>query len=307
MSEPFGPEYVRPAQPDCPNCGCCSAALCERGRSSVMACEGACGDAFRDTVRRCPCSSDLTVGTMNWRLGRLRAAKRAAEQPFPPNFEAVLQAAAAGAPVDPDSPEAVALGLVHFLAPNQPDGHLVLTEFGRIYLLGRDRPQYQSLLYVVTVDEEQRLAEVLVTAWSDVTTVTIPADQVLSAVGGGKLSMLPGMRLMCAASAWAESAEDVIVTAVQVPPAAEVPTDEPPAPAPVPVAPAPEPVPAVEDQAPVAEEQTPAAEQLVATLPPGAPVMPEFPPVAFGLGLPPGVLPLSGRFVRVEEPGDPRV
>lgn len=291
MSEPFGPEYVRPPQPDCPNCPCCSAPLCERGRASVMACAGACGDEARETVRRCPCSSDLTAGTMNWRLGRLRAAKRAAELPFAPNFEAVLLAAAAGTPVDPDSPEAVALGLVHFLAPNQPDGHLVLTEFGRIYLDGRERPQYQSPLHVVTVDEEQRLAQVLVLAWSDVTAVTIPADQLLSAVGGGKLSMLPGMRLMCAANTWAESADEVIVTSVQVPPAVEVPTDPTPAPEPVPVAPAPEPVPAVEDQAPVAEP---------------API-PPFPPVADGLALPPGVLPLSGRFVRVDEAVDPRV
>ncbi|MFF4385557.1 hypothetical protein ACFY0G_02005 [Streptomyces sp. NPDC001552] len=300
MSEPFGPEYVRPAQADCPNCPCCTAPLCERGRANWMECEGLTGGP-RAAVRGCPCSGRRTPGTMAWRHGRLLAAKRAAELPFAPNYEAVLQAAAAGTPVDPASPEAEALGLIHFLAPGPDGGGLVLTEFGRVYLLGREHAQYQSPLHVVSVDEELRTVQVLVMAWSEETAVTLPVDQLLSVVGGGKLSMLPGMRLLCSANAWAENADDVIVTTVMVPPAAEVlPAD--PAPLAAPVVPAPEPVPAVVDQVAVAVGQAPAVEPVAAAVPP----RPPFPPVVDGIAPPPGAH-MPGRFVRVEAAEDPRV
>ena len=57
--EPFGPLYERPANPDCPNCDCCTAVLCEQGRSNVWGCLLA-HDTDPDLRKRladCPCSN----------------------------------------------------------------------------------------------------------------------------------------------------------------------------------------------------------------------------------------------------------
>ena len=40
MTETFGPEYVKPAPRECPDCPCCSLALCEKGRTSLQECRG---------------------------------------------------------------------------------------------------------------------------------------------------------------------------------------------------------------------------------------------------------------------------
>ncbi|MCM1964907.1 hypothetical protein [Streptomyces sp. G1] len=292
MSEPFGPDYEEPpaARADCPNCGCCSARLCQAGRDNVQACVGLTA-AYPERVRDCPCSSDLTAGTLAWRRARVVACRHASEMPFGPNVEAVMRAAGAGEPLDVDSPEVQALTLCHFLAPGTDAGGLVLTELGVTYLRCRDEPRFQSPLVVLSVDPVHGTAAVLVTAWSDVTAVTVPLIDLLTAVGEDfPLPQLPGQRLMCTANAWAEDVEDVVVTAVQVvpPPAEEEELLPPPAPETREPDRAPEPAPEPE------EYPLP---------PPFPPTVPAAPPASAT-----AVLPLHGQFVRVDgrTPVDPR-
>ena len=57
--EPFGPIYERPASAPCPDCECCSAALCGKARAELAPCS-----AFVDggpdqgvmNVNTCPCA-----------------------------------------------------------------------------------------------------------------------------------------------------------------------------------------------------------------------------------------------------------
>jgi hypothetical protein len=54
--EPFGPDYVRPEGPPCPDCACCTARLCEAGREVTGGC-GHVGGTNRDVVLACPCGT----------------------------------------------------------------------------------------------------------------------------------------------------------------------------------------------------------------------------------------------------------
>lgn len=55
--EPFGPIYQRPASPPCPDCECCSAALCGKARDEQSPCS-AFGDGGPGVmnVNTCPCA-----------------------------------------------------------------------------------------------------------------------------------------------------------------------------------------------------------------------------------------------------------
>lgn len=73
--EPWGPEYVRPAAPDCPNCSCCTARLCERGAKNPLGCIGLTSAVDDDTRRRivkCPCSDEETEGTASHEIKVIR-------------------------------------------------------------------------------------------------------------------------------------------------------------------------------------------------------------------------------------------
>lgn len=85
MSDPYAhgmPEgdfhsWVKPTAPDCPNCGCCSARLCERGRKHVVGCRAAVGTPEeQNIVRNCPCSAETTEGTEAHRAAQRRDAQR---------------------------------------------------------------------------------------------------------------------------------------------------------------------------------------------------------------------------------------
>lgn len=78
--EPWGPEYVRPAPPVCPDCDCCTKALCEVGRTDPWGCIARFGSnnpEIRELVAACPCSAETTPGTEAYRAAQVRAAKRA--------------------------------------------------------------------------------------------------------------------------------------------------------------------------------------------------------------------------------------
>lgn len=71
--------WVRPFPGDCPDCDCCTARLCEKGRQSPLGCAGHSALAERSAVAGCPCSAETTPGTYAHRLAQVRAEKRAAQ------------------------------------------------------------------------------------------------------------------------------------------------------------------------------------------------------------------------------------
>lgn len=52
--EPFGPVYARPVGPDCPDCDCCTKALCDAARDQAVNSCSAHSNA-PDLVAGCPC------------------------------------------------------------------------------------------------------------------------------------------------------------------------------------------------------------------------------------------------------------
>ncbi|WP_052069735.1 hypothetical protein [Streptacidiphilus albus] len=65
--------WVRPVPGDCPNCGCCTARLCETGGKSPLGCAGHSTLAEKPAVSNCPCSAETTPGTFAHRLAQGRA------------------------------------------------------------------------------------------------------------------------------------------------------------------------------------------------------------------------------------------
>lgn len=60
LEAPDGHRWVKPAPDDCPNCGCCTARLCEAGRESALGCIGRTNETdpvTRHRIAHCPCSS----------------------------------------------------------------------------------------------------------------------------------------------------------------------------------------------------------------------------------------------------------
>ncbi|MFD8820835.1 hypothetical protein ACFV1C_00450 [Streptomyces sp. NPDC059605] len=214
MPESFGPEYVRPAQPDCPNCRCCTANLCARGRTTIMECFGHTSEMTRNNVRGCPCSSEETRGTASWRAGRLRVTMHATtDRPLAVDVEAALRAVAAGEDVRDCQEQVTQLSKRRYIAfqNSRPQ----LTELGATYLMARDEPRTVTPVQVETVDAAARTARVLVIDWSLDTGVTVLLDQLLSATGltAGEL---PGLLLEATANLGAREADDLVLTDIKV-------------------------------------------------------------------------------------------
>ncbi|WNI31456.1 hypothetical protein [Streptomyces sp. ITFR-6] len=179
MDESFGPEYVRPAQADCSRCGCCTAALCEKGRNSVRRCAGSTTDEHRTTVDGCPCSAETTQRTAAWR------------------------------PVeDPNSlfPQLKLRGLgqlVHALPAITPLGHT--------YLAALDDARAPASVRVVDVDMKSRTAQVEVTAWRTDELATVLVDLIASDTGLN-IDALPGSWLVAEANCHADSHDRLVLT-----------------------------------------------------------------------------------------------
>lgn len=216
MSETFGPELVRPAQKECPACGCCSAQLCERGRDSVMECVGLTPTVDRHVVQGCPCSGEMTRGTAAWRAGRIRSTLQALVMPLAPEVERELRVVASG----------LAAGSAYGLAPQLlacryiADGgeRPVVTELGRAYLAARDEPRTTTAVHVELVDVRARTARVIVVGWSLDEAVTVLMDQ-LTAATGLRPAELPGRFLEAEANCETAAADDVVLSAVRMAPA----------------------------------------------------------------------------------------
>ncbi|CAL9608845.1 hypothetical protein SUDANB1_05583 [Streptomyces sp. enrichment culture] len=216
MIETFGPEYVRPAPAACPDCACCSARLCERGRSSVHQCGGISDKP--ETVKDCPCSAPTARGTHAWRLERIRAVRYAVERPLEPAEEAFLRALADGEDGVQDPAGVVKpLTVRGFLRFDEEARMLRVTEFGRTYLSARDDARFVTPVHVEAVDLENRTARVVVVGWHITEPVTVLLDQLIHETGLSPAE-LPGSFLEAAANCRAEDRDDLVLTAVRVAP-----------------------------------------------------------------------------------------
>lgn len=213
--EPFGPEYLRPAQAPCPNCPCCSARLCEKGRNSVMQCHGHVADPETvAVVSACPCSAETTRGTHAWRVAQIRVVKHATEKPLPKAAEHVLRALAGCESFQDPTEE-----LRGLRARRYADGHedaWRITQLGRRYLLALEEPRYTSAVFVNSVDVKTRTANVVVLGWHMEREVTVLADFLAQAVDL-QLTDLPGRYLDAKVNLRVADPDDLVLTRIQMP------------------------------------------------------------------------------------------
>lgn len=216
MTETFGPEYVRPRQADCPNCTCCSGALCERGRSSTMQCFGLTPEEHRETVRDCPCSAATTRGTHAHKAALIRVTRLATELPLTPPVESVLRTLVDGEEVGPDDEGVLQLkvrGLVQVLADRT-----VLTSLGRRYLTARGEHRFATPVEVLAVDIRTRTVQAVVVGWHLEQPVTLLLDQVTTESKVPVDQLVAGMFLEAEANCRTESADDLVLTDIRVAP-----------------------------------------------------------------------------------------
>ncbi|MBM9506727.1 hypothetical protein [Actinacidiphila acididurans] len=185
MDEPFGPEYVRPKQKDCPHCGCCTEDLCKRGRSRIVQCAGLTPDRFRDTVSGCPCSAETTRHTAAWQAARVRVTRLARERPLTAEAEVLLRSLwGVGLAEDVEDPGGPLPQLkVRGLVRAGDSRRLEITERGRTYLAARDEVRAATAVWVRCVDTSARTVLVEVSPWEPGEPVTVFLDQVVDDTG----------------------------------------------------------------------------------------------------------------------------
>lgn len=126
-------------QEPCPNCECCTAKLCAKGRTSVFECVGLSNPEAKLVVRDCPCSSPLTPGTAAHAAALLRARQHATERPMTGTAELALRCVASSAEGAADEVGHEDARLLRTWRYVVADGlGLALTEAGRAYLDARD-------------------------------------------------------------------------------------------------------------------------------------------------------------------------
>lgn len=233
MIEPFGPEYVRPQSKPCPDCPCCTAPLCERGRASVLRCAGHVGAPdLVATVNGCPCSAESTPGTLAWRSAMVRATTFATQRPLDADVEALLSRVSEGddleglveevdtAEDDEDEPGPARwlrlLNLRGYVI--RPEGGLpAVTDFGRAYLRGRSDVRRTAAVTIRSLDERARTAEVVIPAFAAEQPVTVLMDQVVCSRTGLTPQTAVGAIVYAEVNTDALRAEHVVLTRVQDP------------------------------------------------------------------------------------------
>jgi hypothetical protein len=214
-TETFEPQYVRPAQKDCPRCGCCTVDLCERGRNSIRRCTGLTHPDFRDAVSGCPCSAEATAHTAAWRAAQVRVTRLARELPLTQDAETLLRALAQDGPVVQDRagllPSLHVRGLVR-VVESRPQ----ITGLGRTYLAARQDVRAVTAVRVVCVDQMARTAEVEVSGWRGDEPVTVLLDQIVSDTGL-PVDQVVGRALAADANCLASNVDDLVLTGFRVP------------------------------------------------------------------------------------------
>lgn len=211
MDEPFGPEYARPAQPDCPRCSCCTAALCERGQASTLRCYGHVDDEHRFTVASCPCSAETTRHTAAWRMAQVRAIRLARELPLRPEVEELLRALAKGAEAEVEDPDELVPQLTVRGLAERVEGEPEITALGRTYLAARDEERATTVVRVMDVDKKVGTVRVEVPAWRSDEPVTVLVDQVISDTGLD-IDALPNRWLEAEANCLAVTVDALVLT-----------------------------------------------------------------------------------------------
>lgn len=216
-NEPFGPVYVQPDNPDCPNCDCCTAPLCATGRASVRECAGHVGDeTLIERVTGCPCSAESTRGTLAWRAGMVRAVTFATEKPLRQELEELLALVAADGELG-DLADLLPKVAVRRYVWWRPGTRPVLTDFGRAYLEARTGSRVESQVTVRSVDPAARTALAVIPAYSADQTVTVPLDILANSRTQLDAESLPTATLYAEINPGAREADDVVVTKVRNP------------------------------------------------------------------------------------------
>lgn len=123
-------------QVPCPDCDCCTARLCEKGRSHPFECEGFANPEAKGVVRGCPCSSPDTPGTASHAAALLRAEQHAVGRPLTGTAEFLLRSVAAGAAEDFSRNALQLLQTWRYVTVRGTS--LLVTDAGRRYLAARD-------------------------------------------------------------------------------------------------------------------------------------------------------------------------
>lgn len=209
MSESFGPEYVRPMQKACLRCGCCSEALCAKGRNSVRRCLGHTGEAAREVVAGCPCSAEWTRHTAAWRAAQVRVTRLARELPVVQEAVGLLRALARGARVEDPAgvlPQLQIRGLARLVS-----GLPAITPLGHTYLGALEDVRALAAVRVLTVEAATGTVRVEVPVWRPDTAVTVLLDQVCTDTGLNP-GALPGRWLEAEANCGAPTLERLVLT-----------------------------------------------------------------------------------------------
>ncbi|MDT0543589.1 MULTISPECIES: hypothetical protein [Streptomyces] len=214
--KPIGPEYLRPLQPECPNCSCCTAPLCQKGRNSTLECIGNTRTEFAATVAGCPCSAETTRGTHAWRMARIRVTRHALEVPLPDTAEGILRGLADGTGTVSDPAGLITpLRALRYVAVD--NGAPSITDLGHAYLTARGEPRFATPVEVQAVDVDTCTARVVVVGWNPTAGVTVLLDQLAHATGC-TAEELPGKHLEAIANCRTQEADDVVLTSIRIAP-----------------------------------------------------------------------------------------
>lgn len=214
--EPFGPEYLRPAQPECTDCLCCTAALCERGRASVRQCLGHASADSAAAVAECPCSSSSTPGTLAYRTVMIRAVTRALSKPLPVDVEQLLRTLA-----DPDTPFCDPTVLLPVLTgygmAEWQDNRPAVTAAGLAYLRARSDEWTKTPVLVHDIDAKAGTARVVVVQRATDRAIAFPVTVLANEGTGLAAHQLAGVVLHAYANCQALSDDEVVLTNVTNP------------------------------------------------------------------------------------------
>ncbi|MGY0064236.1 hypothetical protein ACWY4P_48725 [Streptomyces sp. LZ34] len=214
IADPIGPEHLRSLQPECPNCSCCTAPLCQKGRDSTLECVGNTRAEFAVTVAGCPCSAETTRGTHAWRMARIRVTRHAVEVPLPDAAEGILRALVEGAGTVRDPAGLITpLRALRYVAVD--NGMPSITDLGHAYLTARDEPRFATPVEVEAVDVDTGTARVVVVGWNPTAGVTVLLEQLAHATGF-KAEELPGKHLEAIANCRTQDADDIVLTSIRI-------------------------------------------------------------------------------------------
>lgn len=212
--EPLAGDYVRPAQPPCPDCSCCTAVLCARGRMSPGRCHSHTAPDTWETVVDCPCSAETTPGTYAWRVAQVRVVRLALEAPLLPHEEDLLRTIVTdGGPFTAEVTRLSRL-TVQGLARWTDDG-AVATPLGARYLAARTEARTVTGLEVRSVSSHERTASVAVIGWRADEPVTVLLDQLVADTGLSAAELSADPWLEAEVNCGAARADDLVITNVR--------------------------------------------------------------------------------------------